>query len=115
MTEILIEFARDVELPAQFRRQCAMDVLEYARGKPKLWLHDGETIDPAAAGAAGLGATIGQEIDAAKQTARLHEQLARLTAQNIHPRDWPEDVRKVAMDMVAFYDEADNVIDAKPG
>lgn len=113
MTELLVDLARNPEMPPSLRRQCALDVLAYARGQPKTWLHDGETIDSAAAGAAGMGATIGQELEAARQTAKLHEQLALLTAANVHPRDWPEDVRSIAGEMIAFYDAEEGVIDAK--
>lgn len=113
MTELLVEMARNPIMPPGLRRQCALDVLNYARGAPKVWLHDGETIEPGAPGGAGLGATISQEIDAAKQTARLHEQLALLTASNVHPSMWPPEVRAVAADMVAFYDAEEGIVDVK--
>lgn len=113
MVDLLAQFARDPDLPPALRRQTAIDVLTYARGAVKPWLHDAETIDPTAQGAAGLGATIGQELEAARQTAGLHEQLARLTAANVHPRDWPAEVRSVAAGLVAFYDAEDGTIDGK--
>lgn len=113
MVTLLVDMAQDADMPPAIRRACANDVLVYARGQPKTWLHDGETINPALPGAAGLGATIGQELDAARQTARLHEQLALLTASNTHPRDWPEEVRSIATDIVKFYDAEEGVIEGK--
>lgn len=113
MVTLLVDMAQDALMPPSLRRACANDVLVYARGQPKAWNHDGETINPASAGTSGLGATIGQELDAARQTARLHEQLALLTASNTHPRDWPDDVRAIATDIVRFYDAEEGVIEGK--
>lgn len=101
--ELLVEFMHDPLLPVTLRRQCAIDVTQLARGAVRPWVHTGETINPEAEGTAGLGATVRQEIEAAQNTATLHHQLNMLTAANVHPRDWPADVRAVAADMVAYY------------
>lgn len=114
MVTLLVDMAEDPLMPPALRRACANDVLVYARGQPKAWLHNGETINPALPGSSGIsGATIGDEIEAARQTARLHEQLALLTASNTHPRDWPDDVRAIATDIVRFYDAEEGVIEGK--
>jgi len=113
MIELLVDMAENVTMPPSIRRQCAIDVLTFARGQPRPWIHDGETVDPNMPGTSGLGATVGQEIEAARQTAKLHQQLAMLSASNVHPRDWPEEVRQIAGDMVAFYEQEDGIVDVK--
>ena len=102
MVEILANMAENEDLPAPVRIQAAVHVVTFARGQPKVWINKGETPDTAADGASGLG-TVGQEIEAARNTARLHRQLNALTARNIHPREWPADVVEIAGDMVAYY------------
>jgi len=104
MVNLLVDLAQDESNPATLRRQCALDVVTLARGVPKPWLHTGEDLNADTPGNAGLGATVGQELEAAKQTSALDEQLAQLTARNVHPRDWPENVRSVAADMIAYYE-----------
>ena len=109
MVELLVEFARDPEQPPAFRRHCAVDVITFARGTVKPWIHDGETINPQAEGGSGIkGASVQDEITAAKNTARLHEQLTALIGGNVHPSQWPPDVRKVSAEMVEFYENEDN-------
>ena len=105
--DTLVALMRDEEMPPSLRRQCALDVATLARGQPKVWLHDGETIDPNAQGAAGFGATVAQEIEATTISVDLHLKLADYTRRNIHPRDWPEEVRAVATDMVNYYETED--------
>jgi hypothetical protein len=105
MVLMLKQFALDPEIPVTIRRQCALDVLTLARGQPRPWLVDPNTINPQALGGAGFGATVGQEIEAAKFTTDLHQQLADYTARNVHPRNWPAEVRAIATDMVAYYED----------
>lgn len=104
---VLVEMMHNEDLPAALRRQVALDITILARGTPKPWLHTGEDINPEAEGGSGLGATVGQELAAAKITADLHKELDRLTSMNVHPRDWPEEVRSVATDMVLYYEGED--------
>ena len=59
---LLWEFATDEGNPKAFRRDCAKDVLQYARGAIRTWAHDGETIDPMAQGQ--TGRPVGEEINA---------------------------------------------------
>jgi hypothetical protein len=113
MVELLASFAQDTSgaIPPALRRQCAIDVLTFARGQPRPWLHDGLTVDPNSPGQSGFNATVAEEIAAAKLTADLYRQLNDLTARNIHPRDWPENIRAISTDIVAYYEaEEDNEI-----
>jgi len=110
MIDLLADFARTEDYPLSLRRQCALDVLNYARGQPKTWLHDGQTVDPQAQGNSGLGATVIQEIEAAKATADLHAKVAQLTAANVHPSEWDEEVRSVAGDIVEYYENTDEKV-----
>jgi len=113
MVQLLVDMAQDALMPPALRRACANDVLVYARGSIKPFFHDGHTIDSAAPGSAGLGATVGQELEAARQTARLHEQLNMLVGSNVHPSLWPDDVKSISSGLIDFYDAQDHVIDGK--
>jgi hypothetical protein len=94
MVELLVGFTRDVTLPAGLRRDCAKDVLLYARGPVTPWLHDGETIDPAAIGR--TGNTVAEEIDAIRLTSQAYEQMNGLVMRGIPFEAWPEDIKAIA-------------------
>jgi hypothetical protein len=109
MVELLVQMANDTEgMPPSIRRACANDVIVLARGHPRPWFVDPETVNPAAEGTAGFGATVGQEIEAVKLTVDLQRQLNELTSRNIHPSKWPAEVRAVASDMVAYYEDEES-------
>jgi len=84
------------------RRQCAMDVLTIARGVPKLWVHDGQTVSPSAV--TPTGQTMGDLIEAAQTTAQLAQELDRLTREKIPPNEWPEDVRAMVGDAITYFE-----------
>lgn len=113
MVETLVEMVRNEATAPSLRRQCAIDVLTFARGAVRPWVHMGETVNPQAEGTSGLNATVGEEIEAAKNTARLHAQLDLYIAQNKPPSEWPEDVRTIAGEMLTYYDTEDGIIDVK--
>jgi hypothetical protein len=71
----------------------------YARGPVIPWVHDGKTIDPA--GITPRGRTIDAEIEAAKAHSALHQRLDDLIRRNVHPDEWPDDVREIAGDLIA--------------
>jgi hypothetical protein len=54
------------------------------------------------------GATIGQEIAAARLSADLYKELDRLVRQRVPASEWPEQVRAIAGDMIAFYSDGDD-------
>src|ERR1700761_6523858 len=89
--ETLVEFMRNEALPPTFRRDCAIDIVKFARGAIRVWAHAGETIDAEEVGESGN--TVGEEISAARNTAALYEQFNQLVMKGIHPDNWPERVR----------------------
>ncbi len=101
MVDLLATMARNGDVPYAIRRQCAVDVITFARGNPKPWLHDGKSIDPGSLGE--TGNTIADEIEAAKHTTSLWKQIDWLRANNVPPAQWPEDVRQVAGDLIEVY------------
>jgi hypothetical protein len=94
MVQILVDFAMDdisgdTLSHREFRAKCARDVLLYARGPVTPWIHSGQTINPQAIGPS--GATVGAEIEAARQDAAM---LAELDAYaNVPYSSWPEELR----------------------
>jgi hypothetical protein len=111
IVDMLMGFAQDMTLPAQFRRDCLLDVAKFARGAVKSWVHEGETIDPEAPGA--VGETKGDEIQAARMSAELYETLNELISRGVSSDNWPEAVRQAAGDLVAVYTETETIADAK--
>ena len=101
MVRLLAGFAMDTTLQPTLRRECALDVITIARGKIQPWIHDGQTIDPEAVSAA--GSPIKQEIDAARATAELYQELDDLVRRRIPPEQWPEAVRTLAGEAIAYY------------
>jgi hypothetical protein len=106
MVNIIIGFARDTEMPPGFRKECAKDVIQYARGPQAPWFHDGKTINPAEIGRSGV--TIEAEIDAAKMTGDLYQKLDELVRMNIPLADWPDEIRLMAGDLVNVFDADDD-------
>lgn len=100
---LLWEFAVDENNPKAFRRDCAKDVLLYARGAIRTWQHDGETIDPSAQGV--TGRPIGQEINAVRLATDLQQQLADLVAGKVPVSAWPPEVIEAAGAAVTYYRE----------
>lgn len=109
MVQTLVEFVRDEEMPAPFRRQCAIDVVTFARGGIRVWAHAGETINPNTQGESGN--TVGDEITAARNTTALYEKFDKLVAAGVHPDDWPDDVRQIAGELIDHYTAVGTVID----
>jgi hypothetical protein len=105
----LVEIMRDPEMPPALRRQCATDIVLYARGGVKVWVHDQATINAEAPGTT-AGVTVGAEIEAARNTAALYEKFNLLVAQGIHSDDWPDDVRQIAGDLIDHFNKVPVVI-----
>lgn len=103
MVKLIAGFANDPLLPAPFRKECAIDVVTIAYGKIQPWYHEGEHIDPSAQSAAANGSTLGQEIDQARLTAELYQQLDELVRRKVPPEHWPESVRTLAGEAIAYY------------
>jgi hypothetical protein len=102
MVELLVGFSRDLTLPASLRRQCAIDVVTFARGRIEPWQHEGQTIDPQATG--GSGHAIGEEIQAARLTAEGYERLNDLIMRRVPSDQWPEDIRELAGQALLEYE-----------
>jgi hypothetical protein len=92
--ELIGGFMDDVTLPAPFRRDCAKDILLYARGAVKAWEHEGNTINPDAIGR--TGNTVKEEIEAARATAQAYEQINILCMKRIPVDAWPPDLQAFA-------------------
>ena len=92
--ELIAGFMSDVTLSAPFRKECAKDILLYARGAVKSWEHDGETVDTNAIGR--TGNTIGEEIEAARLTAQAYEEINKLCMRQVPVEAWPEELRAFA-------------------
>jgi len=103
MLDMLVGFSRDMTLTATLRRQCMLDVLLFARGAIKPWIHVGDTVDPAAPGA--VANTVGEEIQAARLMTDIKTKLDEYVRAGIPPEQWPEDVREAAGTMLAYYTE----------
>jgi hypothetical protein len=106
MVRLLADFAMDTtgEISYPLRAKCAMDVIAIARGPLREWLHTGQTVDPAAPSPDGKS-TVGDNIEAAKASAAVHEELDRLVAQRINPSDWPVHVRLAVGDALSYFSE----------
>jgi len=103
MVKVIAGIALDpLQLPS-IRISAASKVLEIARGAIRPWVHDGQTVDPRAEGI--TGATVGEEIQAARMTAELYEEINALTMKRVPPEQWPESVRLAAGNLLATYSE----------
>jgi hypothetical protein len=92
--ETLVGFASDDTLPEPFRAQCCKDVIELARGKPKVWLHDTATINPAAPSLRDPEhRTVADDIAEVKTMSACYEELNALVSAGVHTNDWPDRVR----------------------
>jgi len=112
MVELLVGFTRDMTATMPFRRQCALDVLQLARGQIRPWIHDGETIQPDAVGLSGR--PVREEIDSARRAAEVYAELDDLVRRKVHPSEWPEAVRLAAGDAISFFAEEESVNHAVP-
>ncbi len=108
--ETLMGFVRDDELPPAIRRSCALDIVTIGRGAIRTWYHTGETVQPDAPGEA-PGTTIGQEIQAARNTTELHEKLNKYVSEGVHSDDWPADIRNLVGDLINHYNTVPAIID----
>ena len=97
--EFFVGIMRDITVPTALRMQCAEKIVLYARGPVIPWEHDRKTIDPGAFMQTGL--TVTQQIGAAKAQSALHQRLDNLVRRNVHPSEWPDDVREIAGDLIA--------------
>jgi hypothetical protein len=97
--EFFVGIMRDISVPTALRMQCAEKIVLYARGPVIPWEHDRKTIDPATITQS--GSTVSQQIAAAKAHSALHQRLDDLIRRNVHPDDWPDDVREIAGDLIA--------------
>jgi hypothetical protein len=95
--EQLVSFMRDESLPPALRRDCCIDILTIARGKPRVWLHDGRTVDPAAPSLRDPERrTVGDDIADLSVATALYQQFNTLVSQGIHSSEWPDAVRALA-------------------
>jgi len=102
--ELLVQFARDETLPPALRRDCAKDILLYARGQPKVWLHDGRTVDPAAPSPRDPERrTVGDDIADVCTATALYQQFNLLVSQGVHPDEWSDAVKLLAGESLAHY------------
>lgn len=103
----------DPTMPTATRMDAGKQLMIWARGLPKQWVHDGETLQ--ADTLLSDGRSVQDSISAARELAHLHQQLTDLCARNVHPRDWPDDVRSIAGDIIAAWDaeiEGPKLLDA---
>lgn len=104
--ELIAGFMNDVTQTAAFRKECAKDILLYARGPIRPWEHSGETVDPNAIGH--TGNTVGEEIQAARLTAAAYEQINVLCMKQIPVDAWPIELQAFAdPSMVAAFTVTD--------
>jgi hypothetical protein len=97
--EFLAGIMHDITVPTALRMQCAEKIVLYARGPVIPWEHDRQTIDPGAFMQTGL--TVTQQIAAATAHSALHQRLDDLIRRQVHPSEWPDDIREIASDMIA--------------
>ena len=112
--EDAVKFVNDCiyaeEVPLAVRIECAERIVTWARGKPRDWAHNGETINPEAPGT--IGATVGEEIAAAKEAAVVYGELDRLVRAAVPYKDWPAELRSRAEAQV-FADESEEEPEAE--
>ena len=104
MVKVLVGMALDVTgtTAPGLRRQCALDVITVARGVPKPWLNDGQTIDPNAPVGDG-SQTMGDLIEAAKTSAEMYEELDGLVRRKVPPEQWPQKIREMVGDAISHF------------
>jgi hypothetical protein len=102
MVATLVDFVRDITLTPNFRRECAKDILELARGKIAPQMHDGETINPAEP--TSDGSTVGAYIESQRVEATKWMLLDQYVGK-VPVAQWPESVRLAAGDLVSVYSE----------
>ena len=102
MVELLRDIALAPDTPIGVRRQCALDVLLVARGEPGRLPEGAETVDVEAKG--NSGATVGEEIEAARASAQLFAELDALVRNRVPFAEWPERVKHLH-EAAVFADE----------
>jgi hypothetical protein len=111
MVDVLVGFALDKEQPAEFRRDCAKDVIVLARGPiVSPWVHDGATLTPATALPSGRPA--GEAVNQARIAGDTYLQVNMLVAAGTPVDLWPEEVVAVAGDIVEAFRAEERTRDA---
>lgn len=100
---LIAGFMDDINLPAPFRRQCAIDIVTMARGPIAPWQHDAQTIEVTVIG--NTGSQVGDEIQAVRLATDLHQRIADLVMRRVPSDRWPEDVREAAGHLIMTYSE----------
>jgi hypothetical protein len=97
---------QDFTQPARLRLEAAVTLLTIARGKPREWLHDGQTIDPTAR--LESGETVEQGARVVDIENELHLKLYDLVKAKVHPDEWPDSVKRLVADteLDLYADEA---------
>jgi hypothetical protein len=101
--QFFVGVMRDVTAALPIRMAAADKILVYARGIPKPWFHQGETVDPNATGA--TGNSVAEEIEATRVTTELCVELDALVCRQVPSERWPERIRAIAGDLIAYYSE----------
>jgi hypothetical protein len=113
MVEVLYGIATDPEMAPALRRQCAIDVLEQARGKIKDQIHDGQSIVPSDPATDGTDRTVGEQIEAARTAASEMTAIQEWASVPFH--QWPERVRALlGADMGNAFTEVEGEVVAEP-
>jgi hypothetical protein len=114
MVEVLYGIATDPEMAPVLRRQCAIDVLEQARGKITMQIHDGATITPSDPATDGTDRTVGEQIEAARTAASEMTAIQEWASVPFH--QWPERVRALlGADMGSAFVEIEATIEPEKG
>jgi hypothetical protein len=113
MVEVLYGIATDPEMAPALRRQCAIDVLEQARGRIVAQPHDGNSIVPSDPATDGTDRTVGEQIEAARTAASEMTAIQEWASVPFH--QWPERVRLLlGADMGSAFVEAEFTVVAEP-
>jgi hypothetical protein len=100
----LIDGAKNPDLPVKLRISCAKDVIRFARGPARIWLHNGNDINLMAPGRAGFpGATIGDEIAAIEITRHLLCEIEHLIAAGVPTEIWPAAILDPVLGLIEHY------------
>lgn len=104
--QLAVEVVRDCMLSLNAtidqRVDCASKIVEWARGAPKSWIHDGQTMNPGGMGPVGI--TVSETIDAARVKSDHFAMLDDLVRRKVPFENWPEDIKSLT-EAAAFADE----------
>jgi hypothetical protein len=113
MVDVLYGIATDPDMAPTLRRQCAIDVLEQARGKITVQLHDGQSIVASDPATDGTDRTVGEQIEAARVAASEMTAIQEWASVPYH--QWPEHVRALlGPDMGTAFTEGTVVDERSP-